>query len=446
MKKGYLAGWKTVFSFTFGQHVRSRGYSTATVLVAVLLAVLIPAGMLLADALISDMGDAQPRTETALTGAVIVNETGAEMDWGIWQDGEGPYAALSLRQSASVEEAAATIAETEVILLFSGGADGMEIRALRPEESIAQEEDALGCAEYAAGLVQTALVMGAHADAAALQAALAPTGIVIEAQEEEQGHPAGLAGELIEILLPYVVLMVTYFMVLAYGQSVASSVVMEKTSKLMDLFLVSVQPGALLLGKLLGIALAAMLQLTAWVAGAAAGIGLGLSLVKMVNPDSTLGLIVFFEYVGELGAAFQPAGVMMGVLMAACGFLLYCSLSAFGGALAGKPEDLSGTNMFFTIILIASFFAVIYTGAPESGMITDAAWSVWIPFVAIMVVPGRLMLGQISLAQGALSLGLVLLTALAITLLAGKVYALCAFYKGDPIKPTQLAKLFAKSK
>lgn len=63
-----------------------------------------------------------------------------------------------------------------------------------------------------------------------------------EAEAEPVDELAALR-EILNMLLPYLVIMVLYFMILAYGQGVANCVLMEKTSKLVDTFLVTVRPG-----------------------------------------------------------------------------------------------------------------------------------------------------------------------------------------------------------
>ena len=75
----------------------------------------------------------------------------------------------------------------------------------------------------------------------------------------------GQAADVLSMVLPFVSLMLLYFLVLLYGQGTAASVLLEKTSKLMDLFLVSVEPTAMVLGKVLATALAGLLQLAVWI-------------------------------------------------------------------------------------------------------------------------------------------------------------------------------------
>lgn len=67
----------------------------------------------------------------------------------------------------------------------------------------------------------------------------APVEVTVTGGQTGEGETMGL----LSMLLPFASLMLLYFLVLLYGQSTAASVILEKTSKLMDLFLVSVEPG-----------------------------------------------------------------------------------------------------------------------------------------------------------------------------------------------------------
>jgi ABC-type Na+ efflux pump permease subunit len=247
--------------------------------------------------------------------------------------------------------------------------------------------------------------------------------------------------------------MLLYFMVLTYGQGVANSVITEKTSKLMDTFLVSVKPTAMVFGKVLAIALSGMLQLFCWIVMAIAGFILGTHAVRAINPDSDMALLAFFDTLELFGGAFSLPGVIVGILILLAGFLLYCSLAAIGGSISEKPEDLANTNVLFSMVLVLSFFAVLYQGgvmnfeamdAGESAL--GAAWLNWVPFTAIMIAPSRLMLGDLSLLQGFGCLAVVLATSALIMALAGRVYRLMALYKGNPPKIRQLITMLKTSK
>ena len=128
----------------------------------------------------------------------------------------------------------------------------------------------------------------------------APVEVTVTGGQTGEGEAMGL----LSMLLPFASLMLLYFLVLLYGQSTAASVILEKTSKLMDLFLVSVEPGAMVLGKVLATALAGLLQLAVWAAGLAGGFAIGGAVVRQTGV--TLPLLEVLKGVGRLTGLFTP--------------------------------------------------------------------------------------------------------------------------------------------
>ena len=248
----------------------------------------------------------------------------------------------------------------------------------------------------------------------------------------------GQAADVLSMVLPFVSLMLLYFLVLLYGQGTAASVLLEKTSKLMDLFLVSVEPTAMVLGKVLATALAGLLQLAVWAAGLAGGFAIGGAVVRQTGV--TLPLLEVLKGVGRLTGLFSVPAMLEAAGLLLAGFLLYCSLSAIGGSMAGKAEDLSSTNVLFSLVLVASFFCCMFAGGMD-GMTSSARWLDYVPFTAILVTPSRVLLGQTSLLGGLVSLALVVVCAGVLTALAGRVYRLMSLYKGNPPTPRRVLRM-----
>jgi len=250
----------------------------------------------------------------------------------------------------------------------------------------------------------------------------------------------GQAADVLSMVLPFVSLMLLYFLVLLYGQSTAASVILEKTSKLMDLFLVSVEPTAMVLGKVLATALAGLLQLAVWILSLMGGFAAGGALARQTAPSVTLPLLEVLKGVGRLTGLFSVPAMLEAAGLLLAGFLLYCSLSAIGGSMAGKAEDLSSTNVLFSLVLVASFFCCMFAGGMD-GMTSSARWLDYVPFTAILVTPSRVLLGQTSLMGGLVSLVLVVVCAGALTALAGRVYRLMSLYKGNPPTPRRVLRM-----
>ena len=413
MKTGF-AGFSKIFSFTFSQQIRGKSYKTST-LVLGLLCLLLPA-LILSLISASDRGEKDVYVESAKPAEVtIVNEGGFVYDLNHASDvlgvtlveADDPEQALSETKTLVV---VLTRTQSETIL-FAGQVEeggGCTMRVLVPEDSVFSKDDASNFAY----MLQSAL-FSLELPEGAVRVAVPPAP---EPDEEEVSAESGdgFEGlrEILSYVLPYLNIMLLYFLILIYGQGVANSVIMEKTSKLMDSFLIAVRPPAMILGKVLAICLAAALQFACWVVCLLAGLHI-------------------------FSTVFSIPGLILGLIVILLGFLLYCSLAAVGGALAGKPEDLSSTNMLFTLALIASFFLTLYSGG-IGGALGYTSWLCYFPFSAVLVVPGLASLGMMPIANVLISIVILLASSLAIMYLAGRLYKSMAFYRGNPPKINQI--------
>lgn len=105
------------------------------------------------------------------------------------------------------------------------------------------------------------------------------------------------------------------------------------------------------------------------------------------------------ESLAQLTGLFSLPALLLAAAIILAGFLMYCSLSAIGGSLAGKAEDLGTTNVLFSMVLVASFLACIIAGGMD-GSAAGAAWLDWVPFTAVLIAPAHVLLGELTLAPG----------------------------------------------
>ena len=439
MRKGFLNGWEKVFRFSLARTVSGKGWKLLTLIPALILLVCIPALFLL----LQDKGEEEEVWDrTSLRVVYVADETPGELDFGLLNTlGDPLYSELDYVLCAGAEDALARAAAEpdSLVLSLRREGDGYRLRTVLPEQSALDMQEAQHYADFLNGYFGTILPLKSGLTPEQLAEIMEPVySSAAQAQEvlsgEESDDGAGEIRELLGTFLPYLNVMVLYFLVLFYGQGVASSVVLEKQSKLMDTFLLSVRPEAMVLGKLLAGVLAGMLQVLAWIAGAVGGLFLGSELVRVLYPAAQMGFLQILRLLGSLGL-FAPGPSILALLLIVGGFLLYCSLAAVGGALAGKQADLGSTNSLFTMLLVASFLiSILGKGSSSGQLISDASWMNYVPFTAVLTLPSRLVLGEASPLTGIVSLVIVLLFALAIAVLAGRLYTLLAFRKGDPPK------------
>ncbi len=443
-----MSRFTTVFAFTFRRATGTRGWRTMTILVAALLFLLPGLLPTVVDRLNHSPaepptgGSSETLSQTAeLQSLYIVDETPGAADWSVLELNGGATQVLCCDSLADVQQMRSTelclhvtLEDGAYVLSLLYGADSAwEDQAGGILSSILEQFDSIRLQK--AGLSQE--------QQQTLSVELS-TPVEMELLAAEERAPNAEMLEILNMALPYLIIMLLYFMVLFYGQSVATSAIAEKTSKLMDTFLVSVSPKAMMLGKVLAVSLSAVLQLGLWVVALIGGLIAGRTLLLAVNPASTSGYLGFIDAIRSLSGLFDPAGVVIGVAIMLAGFLLYCSLAAIGGALASKPEELSSTNLLFTMALVISFFVCLFGGGLMNGEGINLSWVDWVPFTAILATPSRLMLGQLQPLAGLGSLAIVLVTAVLFCALAGKLYQMMSFYRGTLPKPGQLIKMWKK--
>ncbi len=464
--KNELKGLGKIFAFTFERQVKSTGYLVGTIVFA-LLCFLLPAGIMAAVEYFG--GDSDSAVETAAVSPVqtvyVADGTDGAADWNLLTQAESEtFGGISYITCGSLEEADAQAGQEEhsLILLLeeakkiaqenalsqvsNGSQNGYQMHLLLPDNTSLSEGDAGDLESFLQANFQIILLQKSGIDPAAAAELLVPaaTEVTTVGEEALSETEAALESmrEVLGMLLPYLNIMILYFLVLFYGQGVANNVIMEKTSKLMDTFLVAVKPTAMVFGKVLAVTAASMLQFVIVAASLIGGFAAGSALVRMINQDSDMLLLLFFDSLSEFQGVMTVPGILLAVVMMVSGFFLYCSLSAIGGSAAGKPEDLSSTNVVFTTVLIVSFLAALYAGgigSMDSGAF--AKWLDFVPFTSILVTPSRIMLGEVSLGMGFVSLLLVLIVSVLCLLLAGKVYRMMALYKGNPPTPAKLMKM-----
>lgn len=464
--KEQMRGFTKIFAFTFRSQVTRKGYKMSAILVA-LLCFLIPLLAIGGTAYFGQENEVMPETgETAeaeemedmeeafrnLKQVFVVNlsdssaySADALKSFDFPSVTGADFSAVSFEDyGRDFEKAREDSRGTDdtLILLTDRQGDQYVLRLLTPEES--------GLPENTAGNIEPALSaycslvsdeLNAGLDASGTSDGEESYGEDETGEQPEEENPVDGIKEVLGFVLPYLNIMVLYFFVLIYGQGVAQSVITEKSSRLMEFFLVSVQPVAMIMGKLTAICLCGVMQLTLWILSLAGGFALGRTAAYAIDSDCEMVVLQLLDSFGQMTSGmFSLAGMALCLLLILAGMLLYCSIAGIGGAVASKQEDLSSTNVVFTLILIASFFACLMAGGLD-GSGSAAPWLDWIPFTAVMVTPARVLLGTVSLAKGIVCLAVILACAVLFTAAAARIYRMTALYRGNPPGPKKLIRM-----
>ncbi len=202
-----------------------------------------------------------------------------------------------------------------------------------------------------------------------------------------------------------------YLQLIVYGLAVASGVVEEKSSRVVEVLLATIPPRSLLAGKIIGIGLLGLLQLLL-----TAVVGLGLA--------SASGAI-------ELSA--DDAGVLAVVLVwFLLGYLLWACLYAMAGAIVSRQEDLQSSTTVLTLILVASYLVAFPAlDDPESSL---AVISSLFPLSSPIIMPVRVAVDAASTVEIIASLGLLVVGIALLVPLGARIYENAVLRMGKPLK------------
>lgn len=219
-----------------------------------------------------------------------------------------------------------------------------------------------------------------------------------------------------------VLAMVIYIFILSYGAMVMSSVIEEKSNRIVEVIVSSCKPFQLMMGKIIGVGLAGLTQFAIW-AVALAALGLAATALIGVNMEpaaADAGTAGFSAEVMQAALSINYLPILVSfVFYFAGGYLLYASLfSAFGSAVDQASDASQSMTPLMLIMVMALYAGMACIQNPNGPM---AVWCSMIPFTSPIVMMVRLPY-DVPVWQLAVSLGILFATAAAITCLSGRIY------------------------
>ena len=237
-----------------------------------------------------------------------------------------------------------------------------------------------------------------------------------------------------ETIASYFVAMAAIIMlftgIMNYGVNVAQGSAEEKSNRVMEIMVNAVTPFQLMMGKIIGIGLAGLVQM-----GLMVVVGAGAFLVQDPIKKFLLGDKI-------TGTSFDITGLSLGmlglvILYFVLGFLLYATFYAAIGSLASRQEEVQSSMTPLTLIFLAIYFAAIFALQTP-----DAPWVRWLsllPFMSPMLIPVRISLSTVDWWEIPVNIVLMILFIILCTWLAARIYRAGVLMYGQ--KPS-FGKLF----
>ncbi|HKX66919.1 MAG TPA: ABC transporter permease [Intrasporangium sp.] len=180
-----------------------------------------------------------------------------------------------------------------------------------------------------------------------------------------------------------------------FGQMIASSVIEEKQSRLVEIIATAIPLRQLLAGKVIGNSAIALAQLVLFTA-------VGIVAVS------------FSEYSHMLGALSGAVGWFIAFF--AVGFVALACIFAVGGALASRTEDLQATTAPVTTVLMLVYFASLSLEGTAERIAS------FVPIASVISMPTRVLRGDALWWEPVVALAITVAFAAATVILGEKVY------------------------
>ena len=259
------------------------------------------------------------------------------------------------------------------------------------------------------------------------------------------------------MIVSMVLAMALYMFIALFSGMVMSSVIEEKTSRVVEVLVSSVKSTELMFGKIIGVALVALTQFLLWIVLTLMIIGIlggivGMDKITgtlsqnqvetmpgMTSMNDAMGNTLSMEQLqaltdttavaegptgmeavlGTLGSLNYTELIVSFLLFFLFGYLLYASLFAAIGSAVENEADTQQLQIPVTVPLLIGFFIAFYAfRAPES---TIVWWGSMIPFTSPIVMLARLPFG-VPMWELCLSIGLLILTFFVCAWASAKIY------------------------
>ena len=211
--------------------------------------------------------------------------------------------------------------------------------------------------------------------------------------------------------IAFIAVLLLYGQLFGYGVWVATGVIEEKSSRVVEILLSTIRARQLLAGKIAGVGVLGLVQLSCI---SAYGIVLAVATGALDLP------------VHAMGTAALAIGWFV------LGFAFYASLFAVAGALVSRMEELQNAIVPLNLVILASFFISI--GSVQDPTSTLSIVASLVPFSSALAMPVRISLGAATAPQIAASLVILLGSTALLVPFAGRVYAGAVLRVGARVK------------
>lgn len=231
---------------------------------------------------------------------------------------------------------------------------------------------------------------------------LRDTGDLTVQDVDDERNIASEDGVFFSLFIPVIFTFVLIMSSLTTGGFLMQGLVEERTSRVVEMLVTSVRPMQLLLGKMIGLGLLGLFQVLILLGAAAIILNFGDSLT-------------FLE-----GVRLSPNMIVLALVYYVLSYFLVAALMTAISVVTNSEREGRQISGFITLPFMIPYFAMFVFFSDPNGTIAQVLS--YIPFTAPMSILIRVALTEVPLPQILLSMGIMVLTIIALTWAAARIF------------------------
>ncbi|WP_084558559.1 ABC transporter permease [Anaerocolumna xylanovorans] len=439
MKKSNISGWKDVFTFTLTQTLKNKAYRVSFLIMALIAVVSMPLIQYLTKGEEAGSDKLSPVEKV-----YIQNETSLQnLDFSSLKQDSTLKNVEFTNLTEDYDAVSKRIEESEkasvlVTIKEQSGAFMLEFS----KASKGPVKDA-GISALAEKMTESfhslrLLTQGITKEQNELISAKVDTKTI---NLDAQGNPVETKDDTIsfnEYWFIYGILFFLMMVTLMASTQVASSVVMEKSSRIVEYLLISVRPLALMVGKILAMLCAVLLQI--------------ISLMVLVFISNKVSAAMGSGSQAGIMNQYVPANIfqnlnivniLLCLVLIALGMIFYAVLAGMAGATVSKIEELNEGMTLLTLTTLVGVYigfgaANVLMGSGSNAFVTFAFL---FPLSSPFLLPGAILVGKASLFIAAAAIILQMLLNVLLFNFVASIYETLILHNGNRIRLKDLFKL-----
>lgn len=438
MKKSNISGWKDVFTFTLVQTLKSKAFLVSYCILIGLILVSMPiANMFLTkatgDTTVANLIDkVYVNNETTLSDMDFTGLLPGDLSGITFEPMQEDYDTLSDRiENTELNSVILTISDKDGMfsLSFAKASKGpiTDKNLQQLGTTVAEQFENLRITTLGITPDQVTMLQAPVTTMVSLTDA-AGTPIVKE--------DTSISGS--EYWFIYGILFIILMVNMMSSTQIATSIVTEKSTRVIEYLLTSVKPLALMIGKILAMLVAVLLQMGSMVIMAFISNKITASLTP--GGDESLMTRILPSHIF---ANINIVNIILCFVLILLGFIFYATLAGLAGATVSRIEEVSeGLTLFTFTNLIGCYIGLgaanVLMGAGTNAYVTFA---LLFPLSSPFILPGALLIGKASLPMVAIAVVLQIVIIILLFKFVAKVFETLILHNGNKIKMNELIKL-----